>query len=230
MKTLKLIGPAAALLLLGAQAASAASLGTIEYDAFINGNNNFIADLGGVSPGIGDADVQYNEFNGATSLPGGLPVGYDVHIPRTFIGDRDESTADPIHDRFLFKLDESTLGGQPAARVRSTLNLAFGFNTGMENVTFEMFETNDSGDLVGGPLDSASGEGTIRAVLDPDTDYLLRVAGNLLSGADNTNVGQYKIVYGSTVVPLPAALPLLLTGIGALFGIRRMRKQQAEAA
>ena len=82
----------ATVVVLVAPAAGAATLGTIEYDTFIHNSTNFRADLGGASATIPDAAIDYNDYNGAATLPGGLPANYDIHIPATFLGDRNSAS------------------------------------------------------------------------------------------------------------------------------------------
>ena len=76
MKALRYIGPAAVLLAFSMQAASATTLGTIEFERFTNATSPFVADLGGGSASIPDANVTLNQFNGASWLAGGLPDKY----------------------------------------------------------------------------------------------------------------------------------------------------------
>lgn len=227
MKAFKYIGPAAVLLAFSMQAASATTLGTIEYERFTNGTAPFIADLGGGSASIADATVTLNQFNGASSLAGGLPDKYDVHIDRTFLGDSNPATSDAIDDRFLFQVDSSTLGGASTTSASTTLTLVTGVNTGMDNVTFSVFEADASGNPVGSALTSGAG-GTLKTSLSAGVSYLLQVAGNLHAGGGATNVGRYDIVYG-TVIPVPPALLLFLTALGAGLGLRRLRKDTAPA-
>ena len=227
MKTLRYLGPAAVLLALSIQPASGATLGTIEFQRFTNGTSPFIADLGGVNASP-DATVTLNQFNGASNLPGGLPDRYDIHIDRTFIGDGNTGTADVLDDRYLFRVDEATLGGQTTTNATTTLTVVSGVNTGLENVSFSVFESDTAGNPQGSALVSGTG-GTIKTSLSAGVNYLLQVAGNLATGTGPTNVGRYDIVYGTTVIPLPPAILLFLSSLGAVFGIRRLRRDAAPA-
>jgi len=228
MKALRYIGPAAVLLAFSVQGASAATLGTIEFERFTNDTSPMVVDLGGGNAAIPDATVTLHQSNpGATTLPNGLPDRHDIHIDRTFLGDMNPASADAINDRFLFRVDSSTLGGASSTNATATLTLVTGVNTGMDNVTFSVFEADASGDPVGSALTSGAG-GTLKTSLSAGVSYLLQVAGNLHAGGGATNVGRYDIVYG-TVIPVPPALLLFLTALGAGLGLRRLRKDPAPA-
>lgn len=231
MKSLPTFIGAAAILAISTFAASAATLGTIEFERFTNGVSPFTTDLGGVSPTVGDATVTYNEFNGAAALPGGLPFRYDVHIDRTFIGDRNPTTADAINDNYLFKMDPSTRSG--GASADAALTLVTGANTGMQNVVFSLFETDATG-TPGALVGSSAGESRFSAHISAGQEYLLQVAGNLrddiaaaMGLGEPTNVGRYDIVLA--LIPLPPAILLFLTGLGAFFGFAGLRKRVAAA-
>jgi uncharacterized membrane protein YuzA (DUF378 family) len=250
MRSLKYIA-CAGLLTLATQGVSAATLGLVEFENFVNTKSPFVADLGGVQdvtpPGaIEDAIVSTNEFNGAATLPDGLPLNYTVHLNRTFIGDRDvnknfiATTADPIEDTFLFKLDDSTKlnPATNGARIEFDASLGTGVNTGIENVVFSLFEA----DAVGNPGDliaTRNGAGAFTAKVPLNMDYLIRVMGNLRADvagtvgiSEETNFGVYDIVAGifGVVVPLPPAILLFLTGIAALFGFSRIRGSEKSGA
>jgi hypothetical protein len=221
----------AAAFVLGAQAAHSATLGTVEYQAFVHTSTDFRADLGGAVPTLPDATIIWNDYDGAATLPGGLPANYDIHVPATFRGDFNVTTADAFDDRFVFTLDPSTLGGQTSAGVDATLNLVFGVNTGFDNATFGIYESTGDG-VLGAALATRTGGGQLMVGgLDAGADYLLRVTGNLrtddagLAGDQSTNVGQYKIVLGLAPVPVPPALLLLTTAVGALFGVGKLRRR-----
>jgi hypothetical protein len=106
-----------------------------------------------------------------------------------------------------------------------------GYDTGMENVQFKFFESDGNGDPTGLQYAEANGESTlVLNNMEPGELYLMKVVGWLKTGADATNVGRYDIVLGLTgltPIPVPPALLLLLSGIGALFGFGRMRKSAA---
>ncbi len=63
--------------------------------------------------------------------------------------------------------------------------------------------------------------------------YLMRITGNLKTDNPNTaadestNVGPCKAIVGLNPVPVPPALMLRLTAIGAMFGFGRMRRTTA---
>jgi hypothetical protein len=223
-----------AALVVGVPAAHAATLGTVEFQAFIHTSTDYRADLGGITPVLPDALVIFNDYNGMLALPGGLPANYDIHIPATFRGDFNAATADAFDDRFLFKVDGTTTGGQTTATGDNYLNLIVGPNTGLDNAVFAIFENTGDGDLAGPALGSRNGSGQLLVGgLDTSKDYLLRVTGNLRAdnpntlGNESTNVGQYKIVLALTPVPVPPALILLMTAVGAMFGVGRLKRRSA---
>jgi len=219
----------AAAIVLGAQAANSATLRTVEYQAFIHTSTDCRADLGGATITLPDATILWNDYNGATMLPACLPANYDIHIPATFRGDFDVLTADAFDDRFSFTLNPAAMGGTSTAAADAVLNLIVGVNTGFDNATFGIYES--IGDGVLGPARATrSGGGQLLVGgIDVGADYLLRVTGNLRSDNPNTsedestNVGQYKIVLGLTPIPVPPALLLLMTAVGALFGMGTLR-------
>ncbi len=214
----------------GAQVASAASLGAIEYGRWTNNTYMMQADLGGVKDTIADATITYNDYNGAATLPGGIPNNYSIHIDRTFLGDGNTSTADLLNDKYWFKVDPTTMGGASTSMADTTLTIVKGYDTGIANVNFALYEADEDGNWVGGggPFAQLSGAGgqIMLGDIDPAHKYMLRVTGNLKADAEATNVGRYDIVLGLSAlspVPVPPAILLLLTGLGALFGYRRVR-------
>ena len=216
----------------GIQAASAASLGAIEYERFTN-STWMQVDLGGANGGP-DALISHNDYNGATTLPGGLPNDYSIHIDRTFFGDGNTATADQMLDKYWFKVYPATMGGGTSSTADAALTIVNGYDTGMNNVVFALYETDEFGNWVGGagPFASVSGAGgqIIIGDIEPGHKFMLRVTGNLKTGAESTNVGRYDIVLGLTAlspVPVPPAILMLLTGLGALFGFGRLRRAQA---
>ena len=74
------------------------------------------------------------------------------------------------------------------------------------------------------------------------TNFSPTLTGNLLTvgtfagllkvtGKDNQNTGNdFNLKFSGTVVPLPAALPLLGTGLLGLWGIGRMRRNTSEGS
>jgi hypothetical protein len=214
-------------------AASAASLGLVEYGRF-SSNVSMMIDLGGVNAAA-DAPVTYNDYNGAATLPGGIPVGYTIGIDRTFRGDRNDATADAIHDIYLFTLNGGTLAAGQSALADASLTIVKGFDTGMTGVTFSLYESTDAGVYTGGTQATATGVAGSSALLlsgfTAGQTYALVVSGNLHSGAAATNVGRYDLVLGLTAamqslppIPVPASAVLLITGLATLLGIGRRRR------
>ncbi len=221
----------AAALVVSASAAHATTLGVVEFQAFVHTTPAFRADLGGITPVLPDAFVLFNDYNGALALPGGLPANYDIIIPATFRGDGNAATADLFDDRFLFKIDPVSTGGQ-SATADNYLNLIIGPNTGFDNAVFAIFENTGDGDLFGPALGSRTGGGQlVVGGLDTNLDYVLRVTGNLRAddpntlGNEATNAGAYAIVLALSPVPIPPALLLLMTAVGAMFGFGKLKRR-----
>ena len=222
-------------MLVSTNAASAATLGAIEFDRITSSATNWTVDLGGVNAGIADHMVTYNDYNGAATLPGGLPANYSYHIDRTYFGDGNVTTADLIQEKYLFKLDPAAMGGATAAVGDATLTIVTGMDTGMWGITFKMFQSDQFGNQTGA-FARIDNEGTVALSLDPSQLYTLQILGQLrrdngnTAGDESTNVARYDIVLGLdglSPVPVPPALLLLLSGLGALFGYGRMRGSQS---
>lgn len=232
MKVSKLSMGALAILAatIGAGSASAASLGAIEFKRFTDAAAATNIDLGGVRADIADALVTHNDFNGAPTLPGGLPNNYSIHIDHTYLGDGNTATGDWVLGRYWFKLDPTTMAGAATSWADATLDIVTGYDTGMVNVTFTLFQADEDGYWDGtGPVGHIFGEGNILlADLTPGQKFMMQVSGYLKTGAAATDVGRYDIVLGLTPmspVPIPPAFLLLLTGIGAMFGYGRVRRK-----
>jgi len=225
-------GIAAAAMMLTAQGAAAAALGEVEYARWTNSIDPFWADLGGVFAEP-DALITTNDYNGAATLPGGLPIDYSIHLDRTYLGDADGATADFVEDRYLFKIDPASMGAAVSATGDATLTLVTGFDAGMTGVWFQLYETNADGFAASGPIATVAGAGNVTlAGMTPDQIYTLKVSGHLKTGAESTNTGRYDIVLGMmgiTPIPVPPALLLFLSGLGAVFGMRRLRKESVAA-
>jgi hypothetical protein len=227
---------AAAALAFSAHAASAAYLGAIEYERFTNSLEPFHVDLGGAKATLPDATITHNDFNGAATLPGGLPVDYTVHIDRTYLGDGKSNTADDVADWYWFKLDPTAMNGASSAMADASLTIVAGADAYISGVRFYLYETNPDGTPTGSPYGQINNGGQI--VLSgfvPGEIYVMKVTGNLRmdtdpNGDNSTNVGRYDIVLGLqgvSAIPVPPALVLLLTGLGALFGFGRARRATA---
>lgn len=231
MKALK-YSLAAAGLMFAAQAATAAPLGMVEFERWTNNQSPMEVDLGGVNA-LADAVATTNDYTGTPTLPGGLPANYSIHIDRTYIGDGNDTTADVVHDKYWFKLDPASTGGA-SAMADATLTIATGYHTGMTGVRFWMYEADAAGNSTGGPLGMIDGAGNIVLNgVDPGDRFILKVTGHLRTDNPNTakneswDTARYDLVLGLealSAVPVPPALLLLITGLGALFGFGRIRK------
>ena len=232
MKALNICFGAAALVLVG-QAATAAPLGAIEYNRFTNSVSGWQTDLGGVNA-MADATVGWNDYNGAATLPGGLPLDYSIHIDRTFMGDGNRTSADWMRDTYYFKVDPATSGGATAFDADTSLTIFSGYDTGFSDIAFYIWENGG-----GGLIPTHYGDGrTVFEGFDIAQTYVLWVSGHLqvddpsTAAVEGTTVGRYDVVMGLggdfslSPVPVPPALLLLLTGLGALFGFGRLRAQK----
>lgn len=223
---------AAALFTLGAQVASAASLGMIEYTRWTNDLSPFQVDIGGApAPGVIAGITTTNDYNGAAYLTNGIPLDYSIHIDRTYQERNNANNLNPVgmvEDLYWFRIDPVSMNGATGADGNTTLTIVTGYDTGMENVVFKFFETDGNGDPTGPQYAEANGASTLELHnMQPGELYLMKVVGFLKTGANATHVGRYDIVLGLNgiaPIPVPPALLLLLSGIGALFGYRRMRK------
>ena len=124
------------------------------------------------------------------------------------------------------------MNGATESIADASLTIATGYDTGFNAAQFSLYEANADGTwTVGGPLATLYGGGNIvMGDFSPDHSYMLRVTGHLKTGAVATNIGRYDIVLGLTplsAVPVPPALALLLTSLGALFGFGRLRRRVA---
>ena len=137
-------------------------------------------------------------------------------------------TGSEFYDDYVF-----TIGGSSLSSITATINLGSTFS--IDNLNVRLFSWSGSAEQSSGqvtignppatPLQAwtyATGTGEV-AVIDKSGlsagTYVLQVRGNT-SGLGGTYVGTLNV----TPVPLPAALPLLMSGLGlfgGLFGRRR---------
>lgn len=104
--------------------------------------------------------------------------------------------------------------------------------SGLENVTLSLFEADAEGNAQGDAIASidVDGSATLKVSgLSAGAQFLLGLTGNIaadIGAGIGTVVGDV-----TTVIPLPPAILLFLTGLGALFGFTGLRKQaQVQAA
>lgn len=142
-----------------------------------------------------------------------------------------------FYDTYVF-----TVGGSFANSVTTTINL--GTLLGISNLQARLYSANpgETVPVLGAPPAMGSGEyflgwtspigpGGQVAVIDNATlttgTYVLEIRGLVTGGSG----GSYAGVLNLTPVPLPAGLPLLLTGMGLFAGlIRRGRGQSLRCA
>ena len=238
MKAFKYSLGVAAALAVSVTAANAASLGAVEYDRFTNSLNPLHVDMGGAKAGVSDALIGLNQFNGASTLPNGLAANYTYNIDRTFIGDANPGTQNNMVDWYWFKLDPAAMGGAASVTAGASLTIALGPNAdgGLAGLFFQMYETDAAGNPTG-PYGAVVGEGgqIILGGFHTETTYVMRVTGWLVEdtapgAADNsTDIGRYDIILGLNgiaPVPVPPAIALLLSAVGALFGFGSMRRRK----
>ena len=135
-----------------------------------------------------------------------------------------------FYDAFVFTVSPSQTDS-----ISSTINLGSTFDIDGSSFQERLYKYTGTAPIVGpvsGAYDlwtaPAPGGGTV-AVL-PDTylgagTYVLEVRGDVTG----TSGGGYSGTLQLTPVPLPAALPLLLSGLGALGVLRRRRTRTAAA-
>jgi len=214
-------------------AASAATIGDLRYDAIANGISPFTADLGGVAPAIADATLSANDYNGAATLPAGLPASYHVTIDRTFVGDGNPTTRDPIVDRFLFTIDPATIDYDYAhGWFHLDILLSPGVRMDVNRSAFTLFETDAAGNK-GAPAPTGNrftGFDFQLMHVNVGQAYLLQVIGNLPNTGQRENAGAYELTFDLvSPVPAPPPIALLLTGLASLAGLRRASRRSSSA-
>jgi len=160
----------------------------------------------------------------AFSLPESAFYGDTFTAPTTTIP-TSPSPGWGFYDDFLFSVPM----GAATDSITSTINLG---TLSISNLEVRLYNTSGNptlpvlGSPSGGAISSWSnpisgGTGSysvLNATLDPGT-YVLEVRGDV-TGA---NGGSYSGTINATAVPLPAALPLVLSGIGLLGAMARRR-------
>jgi len=220
---------AAGLLALSSVPAHAASYAYI----VLNNTNPFTGDLSQATPGTGDDPNPMNGFFAGPSLPNGLNVGDDFHINRTL---SNQSAGAAFEDNYIFNFASAPAGS--AGTGKPTVHFAVGQNNAITDAEFRVWKDNDSsGTVNAGDTDeggivfnnvAVTNTGSFTIVgLTTGIDYILQVTGNL--HPDVTN-GAYQSSF-KTVVPVPPAIALMITGVAALFGFGAMRrKREASSA
>ncbi len=134
-----------------------------------------------------------------------------------------------FYDDYVF-----TIGGSSVSSITATIDLSQVFDISDLNVRLfswsgtseQSSQTVTIGSVPGGAIQAwtfATGTGEV-AVIDQNNlaagTYVLQVRGNVSGANGGTYVGSLNV----TPVPLPAALPLLLSGLGMLGGLAYRRK------
>jgi hypothetical protein len=189
---------------------AAADAATIGWSLTSNG----LTGSGAVNtPSVPGADFYGNTFTSPTSIIAGSP-----------------SPGFGFYDDFLFTINIATINS-----ITSTINL--GSILGITNLQVRLYNAANNSPLPvlgvpnGGVIDAWStpvnympGMSGIVSVLDavvvqPGT-YVLEVRGNVFGSSGGSYAGTLNL---APAVPLPAALPLLLAGLGVLGGLARKR-------
>ena len=167
--------------------------------------------------------------NATLSLPGSYTYANTFFGPTTPFAAPFASWG--FYDAFVF-----TVGGSLASSVTTTINL--GTTLGISNLQERLYSANpgDPAPILGlppaaggpgyflawtTPLGSAGEVAVLQtAPLAPGT-YVLEIRGRVFGSAG----GSYAGVLNVTPVPLPAGLPMLISGMGLLAGMIRRRAQ-----
>lgn len=162
----------------------------------------------------------------AFSLPGSNFYGDTFSAPTTTIPGS-PSPGWGFYDDFLFSIS----GPAATDLITSTINLG---TLSISNLEVRLYNTTNNphlpvlGSPAGGaisgwsnPISGGTGSYTVlNTDLGPGT-YVLEVRGD----ATGVNGGSYSGTLNATAVPLPAALPLVLSGIGLLGAMARRRQR-----
>lgn len=182
----------------------------------------------GMNDGLGPVTVEDLSANGASTYTFG----------NTFVAPSGSYPAsNEINGQSYGFVDTYVIDVPNALASAYVFSLSLGSSLGLENLTARLYDYNANGvqnltiggtGPVSGIIDSwstSSSSGGIASTQLPITslsmgEYVLQIAGLETGTSSGTYSGQLDV----TPVPLPASLPLLLSGVGALgFALRRRR-------
>jgi hypothetical protein len=205
-------------------------------------NKSAVATLAGIAaatlaaPAGADMVLGYQELGPSGPATGSGTVNSFSGTQSAFYGDTFTAPTTPItaspgsawgfYDDFLFSVPT----GVSTDSVTSTINLG---NLSISNLEVRLYsESGNSPPVLGTPNGTVwsswsspiSGPGFTGSYSVLDTDlsagtYVLEVRGNVTGSSG----GSYSGTLNVAPVPLPAALPLLLSGLGMLGGLARRR-------
>lgn len=173
--------------------------------------------------------VDYATVNPTINVPAATSISTYLHVFTTATYNTIPGTAFEFYDDYVFTIGESMVSS-----ITATIDLGNTFNLDDLNVRLFSWDGKNEqlyGTVTLGAVGSSNiiqawtyttGTGEV-AVIDQSGltsgTYVLQVRGNV----SGINGGGYVGSFNVTPVPLPAALPLLMSGLGLLGGVFRRR-------